>query len=54
MRLVRLPRGFEQQRRLLQERDAERVRAGLHRHADLEVLIDRARAPAFALRRLDA
>ena len=51
VRLVGLTRGLEQQRRLLQKCHAERVRARLHRHADLEVLIDR-RMLRLALRRL--
>ena len=43
VRLVRLALGFEQRRRLLQERHAEVVRAGRHRDADLQVRVDRAR-----------
>ena len=38
--LVRLPRGFEQRRRIFQKRHAERVRTGSHRHAHLEMLVD--------------
>ena len=38
VRLIRLARRFEEQRRLLQEGDADGVRARLDRHADLEVL----------------
>ena len=50
--LIRLPRRLLEQRRLLQERDANLVRAGLDRHADLEVLI-RGGMKRLALGRLD-
>ncbi len=40
-RLVGLTRRFDERRRLFQKRHAERMRAGRHRHANLEMLVDR-------------
>ena len=40
VRLVRLALGFEQRERLLRERDGDDVRAGLHRDADVQMLVD--------------
>jgi len=41
VRLVRLTRGLDQRRRVLEKRDADGVRAGSRRHAHLQMLIDR-------------
>ena len=39
MRLVRLACRFEERRRILQERHADRMRTGLHRNPDLQIAI---------------
>ncbi len=51
VRLIWLTRGLDEQRRLLHERDAERVRAGLHGNTDLQVGVH-GRVLRLALRRL--
>ena len=51
-RLVRLPHGFNQRRRVLQKRDAQIVRAGFDRESNFQMLID-AFVPLITRRRFD-